>query len=70
MKALNYIALAILVIAAINWGLIGLFSFDLIGSIFGGMTSAMSRIIFVIAGLAGLWGLSFFGKVGQTENDQ
>lgn len=70
MKALNYIALIILIVAALNWGLIGLFSFDLIGAIFGGMTSAMSRIIFVIAGIAGLWGLSFFGKLGQTEDNQ
>lgn len=70
MKALNYIALTVIIIAAINWGLIGLFGFDLIGAMFGGMTSAISRIIFIIAGIAGLWAISFFGKVGQTESNQ
>ncbi len=69
MKVLNYIALILLIIGALNWGLIGLFNFDLIGAIFGGMTSAMSRIIFVIAGIAGIWGLTFFGKFDQSDNN-
>ena len=46
MKALNYIALILIVIGALNWALIGLFQFDLVGAIFGGMTSMLSRIIF------------------------
>ena len=61
MKALNYIALILIVIGA----LIGLFQFDLVGAIFGGMTSMLSRIIFTIVGLAGLWSLTFFGRLGE-----
>lgn len=65
MKALNYIALILIVIGALNWALIGLFQFDLVGAIFGGMTSMLSRIIFIIVGLAGLWSLTFFGRLGE-----
>ena len=65
MKALNYIALILIVIGALNWALIGLFQFDLVGAIFGGMTSMLSRIIFTIVGLAGLWALTFFGRLGE-----
>ncbi|CDC78297.1 putative uncharacterized protein [Clostridium sp. CAG:465] len=65
MKALNYIALILIVIGALNWALIGLFQFDLVGAIFGGMTSMLSRIIFTIVGLAGLWSLTFFGRLGE-----
>lgn len=65
MKALNYIALILVVIGALNWALIGLFQFDLVGAIFGGMTSMLSRIIFTIVGLAGLWSLTFFGRLGE-----
>lgn len=65
MKALNYIALILIVIGALNWALIGLFQFDLVGAVFGGMTSMLSRIIFTIVGLAGLWSLTFFGRLGE-----
>ena len=65
MKALNYIALILIVIGALNWALIGLFQFDLVGAIVGGMTSMLSRIIFTIVGLAGLWSLTFFGRLDE-----
>lgn len=65
MKALNYIALILVVIGALNWALVGLFQFDLVGAIFGGMTSILSRIIFTVVGIAGLWSLTFFGRLGE-----
>lgn len=65
MKALNYIALVLVVIGALNWALIGLFKFDLVGAIFGGMTSMLSRIIFTLVGLAGIWALTFFGRFNE-----
>ncbi len=65
MKALNYIALILVVIGALNWALVGLFQFDLVGAIFGGMTSMLSRIIFTVVGIAGLWSLTFFGRLGE-----
>ena len=58
MKALDYIALILVVIGAINWGLIGFFEFDLVRAIFGDMT-LVSRIVYALVGLAGLYSLSF-----------
>ena len=65
MKALNYIALILVVIGALNWALVGLFKFDLVGAMFGGMTSMLSRIIFTLVGIAGLWALTFFGRLEE-----
>lgn len=55
---LDRIALLLTIIGAINWGSIGLFKFDLVGWLFGGQTSVISRIIFVVVALAGLWCIS------------
>ena len=52
---MNKFALVLTIIGALNWGLVGLFKFDLVGWIFGGMDSVVSRIIFVIVALAGIW---------------
>ena len=52
---MDSIALIISIIGSINWGLIGLFQFDLVAWIFGGQGSIISRIIYGIVGLAGLW---------------
>ena len=52
---LDKIALCISIIGSINWGLLGLFKFDLISWIFGGQSAVMSRIVFVIVALAGIW---------------
>lgn len=62
MKTLDYIALILVAIGAINWGLIGFFSFDLVAAIFGDMTLA-SRIIYALVGISGLYSLSFFGRI-------
>ncbi len=64
MKALDYTVLIIGIIGALNWGLIGLFRFDLVAFLFGNM-SWFSRIVYIIVGLAGLYHLSFFGKLDQ-----
>lgn len=52
---MDIIALILVIIGAINWGSIGFFNLDLVASLFGGQLSLMSRIIFSIVGLAGLW---------------
>ncbi|MBR2343107.1 MAG: DUF378 domain-containing protein [Clostridia bacterium] len=52
---LNKIALIIVIIGALNWGAIGLFSFDLVAWISGGATSVLARIIYTIVALAGIW---------------
>lgn len=61
MRALDVIALILVVIGAINWGLIGFFQFNLVDSLFGTMSS-FSRIIYALVGIAGLYALSFFGR--------
>jgi len=52
---LDTVALILTIIGALNWGLIGLFKFDLVAWIFGGQTALLSRIIYGLVGLAGLW---------------
>lgn len=61
LKTLNIITLILVIIGAINWGLIGLFRYDLVSSIFGDM-SMLTRIIFGIVGIAGLYAFSFFAR--------
>lgn len=55
---INRIALIIAIIGCLNWGLVGLFSFDLVAWIAGGATSVLARIIYVIVALAGIWCVS------------
>ena len=52
---LDRIALLLVIIGAVNWGLIGIFQFDLVASIFGGQAATISRIIYTLVGAAGLW---------------
>ena len=54
MQVFDKIALALVIIGAINWGLVGLFSFDFVGWLFGGQGEIVSRIIFTVVGLCGL----------------
>lgn len=56
MKIIDTIALILVIIGAINWGLIGLFNFNLVDTIFGTM-SIISRIIYSLVGIAGLWSI-------------
>ena len=62
MKAINVIALILILVGALNWGLWGFFQFDLVAWLFGGDSTWLSRLVYAIVGLAGLWGLSFLGK--------
>ena len=56
MKTLDSIMLALIIIGGINWGLIGIFHFNLVAAIFGDMT-LIARIIYGLVGLSGLWGI-------------
>ena len=51
----NKFALGLVIIGAINWLMIGLFGYDLVGALFGGQMALLSRIIYTLVGLAGLW---------------
>lgn len=62
LNALDWIAMIILIIGGLNWGLVGLFSFDLIAAIFGSM-SVISRIIYVVVGLSALYAIYLMVRV-------
>ena len=59
---LDRIALILLIIGGLNWGLIGLFKFDLVAFIFGGQAAILSRIIYVLVGISAIWCVSLFFK--------
>ena len=62
MKILDIVALVLVIIGALNWGLIGIFGFDLVATIFGEL-SVLSRIIYTLVGIAGLWSIRFFARI-------
>ena len=65
-KGCDYTALVIAIIGAVNWGLVGFFKLDLVAFIFGDM-SILSRIIYALVGLCGLYLVSLFGRVGNFK---
>ena len=64
MKALNGIALTLVIIGALNWLLVGLFKFNLVDAIFGSL-SVLTRIIYIIVGIAGLWSIALYSKLSD-----
>lgn len=68
MKILDIIAFILVLVGAINWGLIGFFEFDLVATLFGKMTT-FSRIVYGLVGIAGLYCLSFFAKKEYVSRD-
>lgn len=65
-KFLQYFALTVAVIGAINWGLIGFFNLNLVALLFGSM-SWLSRIVYGLVGLCGLYLFTFYGRVSQES---
>ena len=68
-KALDCTALTIAIIGAINWGLIGFFSFDLVAFVFGNL-SWISRIIYAIVGICGLYLITFYMYAGGKSGGE
>jgi uncharacterized membrane protein YuzA (DUF378 family) len=64
---LNIVAMILVIIGAINWGLIGFFQFDLVAAIFGGQSAVLSRIIYALVGLAGLWCIMLVPRVRHRK---
>ncbi|AGX42276.1 DUF378 domain-containing protein [Clostridium saccharobutylicum] len=61
MKVLDSIALLLMIIGGVNWGLISFFQFNLVSSLFGSFSS-LTRIIYALVGIASLYSISFFAK--------
>ncbi|MBW4828991.1 MAG: DUF378 domain-containing protein [Clostridiaceae bacterium] len=64
---MDTLALTLVIIGALNWGLIGLFQFDLVATIFGGSSSILSRIIYSLVGLAGIYSFKFYSDREKTS---
>lgn len=64
MKGLDYTVLTIVLIGSINWGLIGFFDFDLVSTLFGQM-SLLTRIIYAVVGIGGLYAISYYGRMNS-----
>lgn len=64
MKVLNYIVLTLVIIGSLNWLLVGLFEFNLVDTIFGEL-SFLSRLIYGLVGLAGIWSIAFYSKISD-----
>ncbi len=63
---LDKIALLLVIIGAVNWGAIGLFQFDLVAWIFGGQSGIISRIIYTVVALAGIWCISLLFRDNEV----
>ena len=63
-KGFDYLALTIAIIGAVNWGLIGFFRFDLVSFLFGDLT-IISRIVYGIVGICGLYLISVYGRISS-----
>ncbi len=62
---MDTVALILSIIGSLNWGLVGIFQFDLVAWLFGGQGSVISRIIYTLVGLAGLWCITLLFRKGQ-----
>ena len=69
LKGMDYTCLTIAIIGAVNWGLIGIFRFDLVAFLFGDM-SWLTRIVYTLVGLSGLYLISTYGRIGQQMDVQ
>lgn len=67
---MDTLALILVIVGALNWGMIGLFQFDLIASIFGGMGSTVSRVLYTLVGLAGIWGITLLFRRDGIRHDE
>lgn len=62
---LDKIALFLLIVGGVNWGLVGLFEFDLVSFIFGGQTAVLSRLVYVLVAISAVWCVSLFFKENE-----
>ena len=68
MRTVYWIALVLVIVGAVNWGLVGLAQFDLVAALFGGQSAALSRVVYSLVGLAGVaLAAVSFGAVGARQ---
>ena len=66
---MDTIALILSIIGSLNWGLVGLFKFDLVAWLFGGQDALISRIVYTLVGSAGLWCITLLFRRGKERFD-
>ena len=66
---MDKIMLTLAIIGALNWGCVGIFKFDVVAWLCGGQTSTLSRVIFTLVGLAGVWCMSMLFRNREQERD-
>lgn len=69
MVVIDMIALVLLIIGGINWGLVGLFQFALVSWLFGGQAAMLSRIIYTLVGISALWCISLLFRDRRGDRD-
>ncbi|HWI52641.1 MAG TPA: DUF378 domain-containing protein [Symbiobacteriaceae bacterium] len=67
LNALTWFAQLLVIIGALNWGLIGFFNFDLVAALFGGQTAFLSRVVFALVGISGLIAISLLVRDRDTD---
>ena len=71
MMIADIVALVLVIVGAVNWGSVGLFGIDLVATLFGGQMALMSRIIYSLVGLAGIWCITLlFKERGVISDDK
>ncbi len=66
---MDKIALVLSIIGGLNWGLVGIFKFDLVAFLFGGQTAAISRVVYILVALASIWCISLLFR-DRTDNEK
>lgn len=66
---MDKIALLLVIIGSVNWGLVGIFNFDLVATLFGGQTAMLSRIVYTLVGAAGLWCISLLFREREMARE-
>ncbi len=67
---MDRISLVLVIIGALNWASIGLFRFDFVAALFGGQTAVVSRVVYTIVGLAGIWCISLLFREREKRYDR
>ena len=67
---MDKIALLLTIVGGLNWGSIGIFGFDVVAFLFGGQTSAMSRVIYTLVGLGAIWCISLLFRESDPVEDR
>lgn len=66
MKAVNVLTLVLLIVGGLNWGLVGLFQFDLVAALFGGQEALLARVVYTLVGLSAVWQILPMARAGHA----